>query len=164
MTKAFIDVGLQRTIYRARPVLSTFHAFIFFGFSFFFLVNVVDLLEGSIPGFELVYGGEALSVSIPALVNSFNLVADILSVLTLIGMIAFLVRRFLGDDKRLRFNDGVVLHPKVVKGWIRIDSAIVGVFIIVHVGSRSPGSGAALAAHGRPDPFMPFASALSGLC
>ena len=163
LTKAFIDVGLQRTIYRARPVLSTFHAFIFFSFSFYFLVNAVDFLEGFVPGFEVVYGGEALPLSIPALVNSFNLIADILSVLAVIGMVAFLVRRFLGNDKRLRFNDGVLLHPKVAKGGIRIDSAIVGAFVIVHAGSRLLGQSFRLATYGRPDPFMPFASALSGL-
>ena len=43
-----IQVGLQQTILRSRLVLSIFHAFIFFGFSYFFLVNVNDVLEGFI--------------------------------------------------------------------------------------------------------------------
>ncbi|NIW00361.1 (Fe-S)-binding protein, partial [Candidatus Saccharibacteria bacterium] len=120
---------MQRTIFRARPILSTFHAFIFFGFSFYFLVNVTDGLEGFVPGFELVYGGESLTNAPTTLVNIFNITADILSILTLIGMIAFLVRRFLGNDKRLSFNDSVILHPKVKKGSVRLDSAIVGLFI-----------------------------------
>lgn len=168
---AFIEVGLQKTIFRTRPILSTFHAFIFFGFSYYFLVNVTDLLEGFIPGFELIYGGEALPEAIPALtplvttgwVNIFNLMADILSVLTLLGMVAFLVRRFMGNDRRLKFNDSVLLHPKVAKGWVQFDSAIVGVFILIHVGSRFMGQALRLAGHGRPDPFMPFASLMSNL-
>jgi Fe-S oxidoreductase len=163
MLKAVIDVGLQRTIFRARPILSTFHAFIFFGFSFYFLVNVTDVLEGFVPGFELIYGGEALANPPTWLVNLFNITADILSVLTLLGMIAFLVRRFLGNDKRLQFNDGVLLHPKVKKGWVRIDSAIVGLFILFHVGSRFLGQAFRLAENGRFDPFMPFASLVSNL-
>ncbi len=161
--KALIDVGLQRTIFRARPVLSTFHAFIFFGFSFYFLVNVTDILEGFVPGFELIYGGEALPNAPTILVNLFNLTADILSVLTLIGMIAFLVRRFLGHDRRLLFNDNVLLHPKVQKGAIRTDSLIVGIFIIIHVGSRFTGQALRLVQNGRSDPFMPFASLYANL-
>jgi Fe-S oxidoreductase len=163
---AFIEVGLQKTIFRTRPILSTFHAFIFFGFSFYFLVNFTDVLEGFIPGFELIYGGQALATLSPALavlanlglVNLFNLVADILSVLTLVGMVAFLVRRFIRNDRQLTFNDNVLLHPQVAQGWIRRDSAIVSGFILIHVGSRFLGQAFRLAEQRRPDPFMPFAS------
>jgi Fe-S oxidoreductase len=159
---AFIEVGLQKPIYRARPILSTFHAFIFFGFSFYFLVNVTDALEGFIPGFELIYGGGATPFN-AGLANAFNLIADVLSVLTLVGMIAFLVRRFVGHDRRLKFNDNVLLHPKVAKGWVQLDSAIVGGFILIHVGSRFMGQALRLAEYGRPDPFMPFASLTANL-
>lgn len=169
--KAFVDVLLQKPMFRTRPVLSTFHAFIFFGFSFYFLVNVVDVLEGFVPGFGLIYRGEALVKIAPALVplvNSglidlFNLIADVLSVLTLLGMIIFLIRRFRGKDQRLRFNDGVLLHPKVQQGWIFIDSTIVGVFILIHVGARFTGQALRLAEAGRSDPFMPFASLYANL-
>lgn len=168
---ALIDVGLQKPIFRARPILSTFHAFIFFGFSFYFLVNVTDVLEGFVPGFELIYGGRALPDLHPALawpanlglVNAFNLVADVLSVLTLLGMVAFLVRRFIGRDRRLLFNDSVLLHPQVASGWVRLDSAIVGGFILIHVGSRFLGQALRLAEHGQADPFMPFASLAANL-
>ncbi len=163
LLKAFIEVGLQIPMFRSRRILSVFHAFIFFGFSFYFLVNVVDVLEGFVPGFSLLYGGEEwLGVSNPA-VNLFNLVADVLSVLTLLGMIAFLVRRFLGRDRRLAFNEGVLLNPKVQKGWIKIDSLIVGVFILIHVGSRFTGQAVRLAENGRADPYMPFASIYANL-
>jgi Fe-S oxidoreductase len=161
MLKALIDVGLQKTIFRARPVLSTFHALIFFGFSYYFLVNVTDLLEGFIPGFELIYGGEAILDSPSIWINLFNVLADILSIGVLIGMIAFLIRRFLTDDRRLKFNDYVLLHPKVAKGSVHRDSLIVGIFILFHVGSRFMGQVLRLAEHGEADPWMPFASLAS---
>jgi Fe-S oxidoreductase len=171
MFSALIDVGLQKTIFRARPVLSVLHTFIFFGFSFYFLVNVADVLEGFIEGFALINGGEAIPTAAPALaplansglVNLFNFVADILSVLTLIGMAAFLLRRFLGRDKRLNFNENVLLHPRVARGFIHVDSAIVGGFILIHVGSRFLGQVFRLAEQGSPDWFMPFASLISYL-
>lgn len=169
MVGALIDVGLQKTMFRARPTMSIFHTFIFFGFSFYFLVNVADVLEGFVSGFELIRGGEAIPTVIPALeslvdlglVNLFNLIADVLSVLTLIGMVAFLVRRFWLKDPRLRFNENVLLHPKVASGFVNLDSAIVGGFILIHVGSRFLGQVFRLADDGQIDPFMPFASLFS---
>lgn len=164
LIRASITVLLQRTIFRSRPILSLFHTFIFFGFSFYFLVNLTDVLEGFVPGFELVYGGRGAATVVPSwLVNLFNLVADVLSVLTLLGMIVFLVRRFIVGDKRLEFNEGVLLHPAVARGWIRYDSLIVGTFILLHVGSRFLGQALRLAEHGHVDPFMPFASVVSFL-
>ncbi|MDH5607721.1 MAG: (Fe-S)-binding protein, partial [Anaerolineae bacterium] len=147
MIKALVDVGLQKPIFQARPLLSTFHAFIFFGFSYYLLVNVTDVLEGFVNGFELLYGGEYLAKAIPAaaglvesgIFNVYNLAADILSIGVLVGMLAFIIRRVSGTDKRLRFNQGVVLHPKVEKGSVFKDSYIVGGFIMVHVGSRFMG-------------------------
>ena len=32
LIKALIDVGLQKPLFKARPIVSLFHAFIFFGF------------------------------------------------------------------------------------------------------------------------------------
>jgi Fe-S oxidoreductase len=169
LARGFIDVGLQRTIFRSRPTMTIFHFFIFLGFSFYALVNVADVLEGFVSGFQLIQGGESISSVVPALeplvdlglVNLFNLTADILSVLTLIGMAAFLVRRFLLKDTRLTFNENVLLHPKVARGFINMDSAIVGAFILIHVGSRFLGQVFRLAESGITDPFMPFASVLS---
>ena len=126
---ALIRVGLQATIFRARPILSLLHAFIFFGFSYYFLVNVNDLLEGFFRG----YSTAEISAG---LIGLLNLIADVLSVLTLLGMLAFLVRRFVAADKRLTFNPNVLLQPRVAAGGVRWDSAIVGGFILFHVGSR----------------------------
>src|SRR3989304_1496882 len=99
-----IQVGLQQTVVRSRPILSVFHAFIFFGFSFYFLVNVNDVLEGFVVGYSTA------EVS-TGLIGVFNIVADVLSVLTLVGLVAFLVGRFVAKDKRLNFNPNVLLHP-----------------------------------------------------
>jgi len=163
MLAALAQVALQQTIFRSRRLLSVFHAFIFFGFSYYFLINVTDLLEGFAPGFELLYGGEALAGAPTGLVNLYNLVGDILSVLTLLGMAIFLARRFVRRDQRLRFNPGVLLNPRVQAGAIQRDSLIVGGFILAHVGSRFLGQTLRLAEHGRADPFMPFASLTANL-
>ncbi|MCP4421709.1 MAG: 4Fe-4S dicluster domain-containing protein, partial [Chloroflexi bacterium] len=112
-------------------------------------------------GFELIYGGVAVVGEPSFLINLFNLLADIFSVLVLVGMIAFLVRRFGTDDKRLKFNDSVLLYPKVKKGSVHRDSLIVGVFILFHVGSRFMGQALRLAEHGEADSWTPFASLVS---
>ena len=151
-----IRVGLQQTIFRARPLLSLLHTFIFFGFSYYFLVNVNDVLEGVIRG----YSTAEISTG---LIGVLNLIADVLSVLTLLGMLAFLVRRFIARDKRLTFNPNVLLHPRVAAGGVRFDSAIVGIFILLHVGSRFTGQALRLAEMGVTNPMQPFASLVSQL-
>ena len=39
----------QVTVFRDRPVVSFFHSFIFYGFVFYLLVNVLDGLRGFLP-------------------------------------------------------------------------------------------------------------------
>ncbi len=154
-TKALLDIGLQRPLFKIRPVASVFHAFIFFGFSFYVLVNANDLLEAYIDGWSTIGGGPLASV--------FNLASDLLSVLVLVGMVFFLVRRFLVKPKVLDFNRNVLLHPKVSAGGVKRDSLIVGVFILLHVGSRWLGTVLHLAENGHGDPWLPTASAASHL-
>ncbi len=36
----------QQSVFKKRPMVSLLHAFIFYGFVFYFLVNMVDVLEG----------------------------------------------------------------------------------------------------------------------
>ncbi|MEK6223083.1 MAG: (Fe-S)-binding protein, partial [Chloroflexota bacterium] len=166
ITKALIDVGMQKTIFRSRPILSFFHAFIFFGFSYYLIVNGTDVLEGFVPGFELIYNGELLAQTYPALqglvdsgvINFYNLAADILSVGVLVGMITFLVRRFIVGDKRQEFNKDVLLLDNVKKGSVFRDSLIVGIWMLTHIGARFMGQILRLAREGKPDPYMPFAS------
>src|SRR5574341_165901 len=149
-----LQIGLQQPIFKARPVLSTFHAFIFFGFSYYILVNVNDLLEGFVPGYS--------TAEVSALpVGVLNLLGDVLSVGVLTGMVLFLIRRIAGRDKRLKFNENVLLNPGVASGGIKRDSFVVGGFILLHVGSRFMGQAFRLAGMGITNPMQPFASAVS---
>ncbi|MCP5066612.1 MAG: (Fe-S)-binding protein, partial [bacterium] len=161
--KAFFEVLLQKPVFKARPLVSLLHAFIFFGFSFYLLVNVNDLLEALVSGWTTIGkgspgGGQVWQV----LAGVFNLAADLLSVFVLVGMIGLLIRRFIGKPKVLGFNTNVTLHPKVAAGGVRRDSLIVGIFILLHVGARWLGTAFHLAEKGHGDPWLPTASLISG--
>lgn len=152
--KALLEIGLQKPIYKSRPVLTTFHALIFFGFSYYFLVNVNDVLEGFIPGYS--------TAEISAFpLGLLNLAGDLLSIGVLVGVVAFLVRRFIAKDKRLDYNKDVLLFAPVKAGGVKRDSLIVGGFILFHVGSRFMGQTFRLAEMQVFNPMQPFASALS---
>lgn len=82
--RALVVFLSQRTVLRARPVTSLLHAFIAWGFTYYFLVNFGDMLEGFIPRFL----GDGLLGAL------YRLRADLLSVAVLAGVIYFLIRRF----------------------------------------------------------------------
>jgi Fe-S oxidoreductase len=152
--KTLLEVGLQKPIYKSRPVLTTLHALIFFGFSYYFLVNVNDLLEGFVPGYA--------TAEISAFpLGLLNLAGDVLSIGVLVGVVAFLVRRFIARDRRLDYNPDVLLSAPVKAGGIQRDSLIVGGFILFHVGSRFMGQVFRLAEAEVFNPLQPFASTLS---
>ena len=44
--RAIWVVLTQQSVFKARPIVSTLHAFVFYGFVFYFLVNLVDVIEG----------------------------------------------------------------------------------------------------------------------
>ncbi len=144
--------------WQIRPWSSLFHAMVVWGFMFYLLVNVGDVLNAFIPGYRFP--------GIPVVDEAYRLLGDLLSVSVLAGMVALLVRRFILKDTALTFADNTLLHPKA-KAGIRRDSAIVGGFILLHVGFRFLGESFHVAEqqlHGKPaDPWQPFASALSGL-
>ena len=139
-------------VFRFRFWPSLFHALIAWGFIYYLLVNLFDVLTGFIADFP--FPREAGLIG-----DLFRLGADLLSVGVLFGMSAMLVRRFLFRPNNLTARETVLLHPKARKG-IRRDSAIVGGFILVHVGSRFLGQSFAIAGS-QPDPWQPFASALA---
>lgn len=157
---ALLDVGLQRPVFKTRPWVGLFHAFIFFGFSFYLLVNVNDLAEAYVPGWTMIGDGPGTR-SLGA--SAFNLLSDLLSVLVLTGMVALLLRRFVRKPAALEFNPSVLLDDKVRGGGVRLDSLVVGLFILLHVGSRWVGTALHLAETGRADPWLPTASVVSGL-
>lgn len=141
-------ISMQPT-FKIRLLPSIFHAFIAWGFMYYLLVNLGDILEGYFPGFHFLGSGTIGGV--------YRSLADLLSVGVLVGMIAMIIRRFILKPPTLTTREDVLLSPKARAGILR-DSAIVAAFILVHVGSRFSGQAFKLAANGS-DPWQPFASA-----
>ena len=107
------------------------------------------MLEGLIFGFH-----------IPGSIgNIYRLLADLLTVAVLVGMIYFLIRRFIANAPALTIRNNVMLHPKAAAG-MRKDSLLVGGFILGHVGFRFLGAAFLVAMHSG-DPWQPFANALA---
>jgi len=144
----------QQRTFKKRPTISLFHSFIFYAFVFYGLVNLVDAIEGYLP----------ISISSASAIGAiYNLLADILSFLVLLGVIALVIRRFALPSRRdFRFNARTLLHKDVRHEKITRDSLIVSAFILFHVGSRAIGAGARIAAGG-PDSLQPFATLISHL-
>jgi len=161
LLKAVITVLFQRTILRTRKVLSTIHMALFFGLITYAFVNIVDALEGLVPGFELIYGGKNLPNAPTGLVNAFNLITDLMSGFLLIAITVFFVRRFIKKDKALTFRDNVLLNEKVKAGGQNRDSLVVDVFVVMHVVAHLMSQAYRLTEG--PDPFMPIASFLNGI-
>ena len=143
-------VFAQQSVFKARPIVSFLHALIFYGFVFYFLVNLVDVLEGFI-AFD-ARGG---------LWGPFNLLADILTAAVLIGMTGLIVRRFFVRPKDFAFPENVPLQTGARAGIIR-DSSIVASFILFHVGSRLLFQATQVVRHGA-DVFHPVSSVVSGV-
>jgi Fe-S oxidoreductase len=167
---ALVTTLTQQRTFKKRPTIGLFHSFIFYGFVFYGLVNIVDAIEGYVsmprsvsftsgfPGFAFV----RVDLN-PSFLAIYNLIADILSFLVLLGVVALIIRRFALPSRRdFRFNARTLLHEDLQHSKITRDSLIVSAFILFHVGSRAIGAGAKIAAEG-PDSFQPFATLLSHL-
>jgi Fe-S oxidoreductase len=137
-------------VFRLRFWPSLFHGLVAWGFIFYLMVNVVDVLNGFSAGSLLLGRGPIDGV--------YRLIGDILSVAVLVGMVALIIRRWLLKPSTLNTRKDVLLQDKARAGIGR-DSAIVGAFILVHVGSRFLGQSVAVAVV--PDPWQPFATAVS---
>ncbi|MBB5342345.1 (Fe-S)-binding protein [Tunturibacter empetritectus] len=158
----------QQRTFKKRPTIGLFHSFIFYGFVFYGLVNLVDAAEGYLPASS---GSTSFSSNVPGLTHAFlytvlatySFLADLLSFLVLLGVVALVIRRFaLPSRTDFRFNPRTLLHKDVKHQKITRDSLIVSAFILFHVGSRAIGAGAKIAAVG-PSPLEPFATLLSHL-
>ena len=159
----------QSRTFRKRGVVSLFHSFIFYGFVFYLIVNLLDAVEGYV---TLRIPEGAFNLFTLYLLEGYGFFADVLSFLVLVGVIALVARRFLLPARRdFRFNAKTLLHPKVKLGYVNRDSLIVSAFILFHVGSRALGAGARIADTPRPDlfepagwdPMLPFGSLLAYL-
>jgi len=148
--RALWTVLTQRSVFKTRPLVSFFHALIFYGFVYYFLVNLVDLLEG----FLSIHtrGG---------LWDLFNLVADLLTAAVLIGIVAMVLRRFFIRPKDFEFAGNTPVEPEVRAGISR-DSTFVASFIIFHVGCRLMFKATQVAQQGS-DAFQPMISLFAAL-
>ena len=144
---------LQNTVLKSRFVLSLLHAFIAWSFILYFLVNLNDLIKAFDQNFML-FGRNLVG-------HLYNLFVDVFSVLAVIAMAVFLMRRFVFNSPRLKIRENVKLLPQVNAG-IKRDSLIVGLFILLHVGFRWLGESFSLALNG-PDAWQPMASTMAGL-
>lgn len=142
-----------RTVFKTRPMESTFHAAIAWGFMYYFLINGLDVLGGYFPAVHEWTQSPAM--------NWYRLLGDILSIGVLVGMTYFLSRRFMVETPALNIRENVKLHPKARNG-MRRDSLIVGVFILLHVGFRFIGESFLVAQEGG-DAWQPFATTVSHL-
>jgi Fe-S oxidoreductase len=148
----------QKTTLKTRTVASLFHLGIVWGFTFYFLVNVVDLLIGYIGGFEDTLKDFGI------LYDGFRFLADVLSIAVLVGVMYFILRRtVLPNKKDLEYHDNVLVHSKVKDGSIFRDSMIVAIFILIHVGARFLGEAVIVQQSGEADLWMPFATLVSPL-
>ncbi len=146
--RAIWIVLTQQSVFKARPIVSFLHALIFYGFVFYFLVNLVDVLEGFF-GIH-ARGGRW---------NLFNLIADLLTASVLIGIFGMVLRRLIVRPKDFEFPANVPVQPEVRAGIFR-DSSIVAGFIIFHVGCRLLFKATQLALGGA-DSFQPVSSAFA---
>lgn len=146
----------QSSTLKTRRVTSLVHLAVVWGFTFYLLVNLGDILEGFIPDYDFLAEAGFIGAA-------YNLLADVLTVAVLVGVIYFIVRRLsLPNKSDLTYHDNVLLHPKARAGSITTDSLIVAFFILFHIGSRFLGESAHIAATA-PDVFRPFATLVSAL-
>ncbi len=143
----------QNNMIRNRPFVSLAHTAIAWGFILYVAVNLIDVLEGMVPGF--VFPGENAAGRI------YRLLVDLMTAAVLAGMVVLLIRRFIVKSRTLDVAPQVKLHPGAVDG-IKRDSLIVGFFILGHVGFRLLGASFDIAIHG-PDPWQPVAALAAGL-
>jgi Fe-S oxidoreductase len=148
--RALWSVFTQRTVFKARPWVSFFHALIFYGFIFYFLVNLVDVLEG-------FFGLEARGGPW----DFFNLLADLLTAGVLTGIVAMVLRRLFIRPKDFAFAENTPVQPEVRAGIFR-DSTFVAGFIVFHVGCRLMFKATQVAQQGS-DGFEPVSALVAAL-
>jgi Fe-S oxidoreductase len=153
LLQVLLKTGTFSPVFQRRFVASFFHGLVGWGFFYYLLVNLGDVLQALLPGFTFLGSGRVGDL--------YRLGGDLLSVGVLIGMLELIVRRFVAQPQELSVRDTTQLNPKARAG-IRRDSAIVGAFILVHIGTRFAGESFHIAAVG-PDAWQPAASALAGL-
>lgn len=141
----------QKTVFKSRPFISFMHALIAWAFILYMLVNIGDVLQGFIAGYR--FAGHNITG------NIYRAFIDVFSVLAILAMTFFLIRRFLFNIESQQYKEAVLITRETKKG-IRRDSLIVGFFIILHIGFRFIGESIVIHIEG-PDPWQPLASFIS---
>jgi len=144
-----------RTLLRFRLVPSLLHLLIGWGFLYFVLVNIADLLNGYIPGFRFAENAGLVG-------DVYRLLADIFGAGVVIGIVGMEFRRFILRPLVLSTRESTMLDPRARTGILR-DSAIVAVFIFTHVSARLIGESMYLAQNGIADRWQPVATTIAGL-
>ncbi len=140
-----------KPLFKTRPLASIIHTGVSWGFILYILVNLIDILSGLFNNFHF------LPDSITG--DIYRLFVDLFSVIVLLGVIYFLIRRFIQKDPALQINENIMLHEKARRG-VAADSALVALFIFFHVGFRLLGASFELA-QTESDLFQPAASSLA---
>ena len=143
----------QQTLFTTRPLVGFIHALVAWGFTIYMLVNVVDVLTGYFQSFVISSSNSVGFI--------YLLFVDVFSVLVLLGVTYFLIRRFIFNENKLVINEPVFLSADVNTG-VRKDSLLVGLFILFHVGARFVGA-SFLIAQNQPDVAQPFATLFSNI-
>ena len=98
--RALVILISQRPVLRTRLVTSVLHALIVWGFLYYLLVNIGDILHGFVLNLRFMGAG--------ALSGLYRLGADVVTLLILVSVIYFLVRRFVIPSRELDFAQNVV--------------------------------------------------------
>lgn len=143
----------QKTLFKTRPVIGAIHAGVAWGFTLYLLVNIIDIFYGMIPGFHF-FPNHFIG-------DFYRFFVDVFTIIVLVGIVLFIVRRFIQKDKLLVTNEPVLISDKAKIG-IKRDSLIVGMFILFHIGFRFIGASFEVAING-PDWSQPGATLVASL-
>ena len=149
--KGFSSFFGQNTLFKTRRIVGFIHALVAWGFTLYLLVNIMDILYGFIPGFKFFPNSIIGKI--------YKIFVDIFTILVIIGVSYFLLRRFLTNDSKLEINPPVMLSDSAKVG-MKKDSLLVGSFILLHVGARLFSASFEIAQHGS-DWYQPAATTLS---
>ena len=149
-----LKVGTFRPLFRFRLGPSLVHALIGWGFLFFLLVNLAELIQGFVPHYRFLQNTGSLE-------HIYNLLADLSTLAVLTGTIIMTVRRFVFRPATLSTRETTLLDPRARAGIAR-DSAIVATFIIVHLLGRLLSQSVYLAGAGL-DAWQPVSTTIAGL-
>ena len=141
----------QKTLFKTRPIVGAIHAGVAWGFTLYLLVNIIDVMYGMIPGFHFFPNS--------FIGDLYRFFVDVFTMVVLLGVLLLLIRRFISKDQKLITNEPVLLSDAAKRG-IKIDSLLVGTFIILHVGFRFIGASFEVALNGQ-DWSQPGATLLS---